>query len=59
VLVVTHRLSALAAADEVVLLEGGRVAARGTHAHLLDTDAHYREAHASEQHAERETWPTT
>lgn len=59
VLVVTHRLSALAAADEVILLDDGRVAARGTHAHLLGADSHYREAHASEQHAERETWPTT
>jgi ATP-binding cassette subfamily C protein CydC len=59
VLVVTHRLSALAAADEVVLLDGGRVAARGTHTYLLGADAHYREAHASEQDAERETWPTT
>ncbi len=60
VLVVTHRLSALDAADEVVLLTDGRVAARGTHAYLLTADAHYREAHASEQQdGERETWPTT
>ncbi|GAA3806780.1 thiol reductant ABC exporter subunit CydC [Cellulomonas soli] len=49
VVVVTHRLSALDAADEVVLLEGGRVTARGTHAHLLATVEDYREAHDREQ----------
>jgi len=44
VLVVTHRLSALHAADEVVLVEDGRVAARGTHADLVARVAGYREA---------------
>jgi ATP-binding cassette subfamily C protein CydC len=48
VLVVTHRLSPLAAADEVLVLRDGAVAARGTHAELLARDAHYREAYASE-----------
>jgi ATP-binding cassette subfamily C protein CydC len=48
VLVVTHRLSPLAAADEVLVLRDGVVAARGTHAELLARDAHYREAYASE-----------
>lgn len=48
VLVVTHRLSPLAAADEVLVLRDGAVAARGTHAELLARDARYREAHASE-----------
>lgn len=43
VVVATHRLAPLAAADEVVLLRGGRVAARGTHAQLL-TRSGYREA---------------
>ncbi|GIG20101.1 thiol reductant ABC exporter subunit CydC [Cellulomonas chitinilytica] len=44
VLVVTHRLSALAAADEVVLLGGGHVMARGTHTDLLARVPGYREA---------------
>lgn len=42
VVVATHRLSALAAADEVVLLDEGGVVARGTHASLLVTQATYR-----------------
>lgn len=60
VLLVTHRLTPLAAADEVLVLRDGHVAARGTHAHLVATDAQYREAHASEQQdGGTQTWPTT
>jgi ATP-binding cassette subfamily C protein CydC len=44
VVVVTHRLAPLAAADEVVVLEAGRVAARGTHAWLLQHHEPYRDA---------------
>lgn len=60
VLVVTHRISPLAAADEVLLLDDGRVAARGTHRHLLDTNAQYREAHTAERdEGENDAWPTS
>ncbi|GAA4628717.1 thiol reductant ABC exporter subunit CydC [Cellulomonas oligotrophica] len=44
VLVVTHRLAPLAAADEVLWLEDGRVAARGTHEALRADVPGYREA---------------
>ena len=44
VVVVTHRLGALPAADEVLLLDGGRVVARGAHAELLATVPDYRDA---------------
>jgi ABC-type multidrug transport system fused ATPase/permease subunit len=42
-IIVAHRLSTIALADEVVVLEAGRVGARGTHDELLDTSPVYRE----------------
>jgi ATP-binding cassette subfamily B protein len=40
-MIVAHRLSSIALADRVVLLEGGRVVATGPHAHLLATEPRY------------------
>ncbi len=42
-LVVSHRRPALARADQVVVLEDGRVAARGTAAELLETSSTFRD----------------
>jgi ATP-binding cassette, subfamily B, bacterial len=44
-LIIAHRLSTIALADEIVVLDGGRVAARGTHAELIETSPVYREIH--------------
>jgi ATP-binding cassette, subfamily B, bacterial len=41
-IVIAHRPATIALADRVVLLDGGRVAAEGTHVTLLATDARYR-----------------
>jgi ABC-type multidrug transport system fused ATPase/permease subunit len=41
--VIAHRLSTISLADEIVVLETGRVAARGTHDELLDRSDLYRE----------------
>ena len=41
--VVAHRLSTIALADEIVVLEHGRVADHGTHDELLETSELYRE----------------
>jgi ATP-binding cassette, subfamily B, bacterial len=44
-LIVAHRLSTIALADEIVVLDGGRIAARGTHEELRETSPVYREIH--------------
>jgi ATP-binding cassette subfamily B protein len=41
--IIGHRLSTIALADEIVVLEGGRIAARGVHEELLEQSELYRE----------------
>jgi ATP-binding cassette subfamily B protein len=42
-IIIAHRLSTIALADEVIVLQDGRVAARGTHDELVGTNSVYRE----------------
>jgi ATP-binding cassette subfamily B protein len=42
-LIIAHRLSTIALADEIVVLDSGRIAARGTHEELLEQSPVYRE----------------
>jgi ATP-binding cassette, subfamily B, bacterial len=42
-IIIAHRLSTIALADEIVVLEGGRIAARGTQGELLETSDVFRE----------------
>ena len=44
-IIIAHRLSTIALADEIVVLDDGRIAARGTHDDLVETNDVYREIH--------------
>jgi ABC-type multidrug transport system fused ATPase/permease subunit len=46
-LIIAHRASTVALADELVVLDAGRVVARGTHDELQETSELYREIHES------------
>ena len=44
-LIIAHRLSTIALADEIVVLDRGRIVARGTQVELLETSPVFREIH--------------
>lgn len=48
-ILIAHRVSTLALADRVVLLDGGRVAASGSHQHLLSTEPRYEQVLARDR----------
>ena len=48
VLVVAHRLSTVTSADQIVVIDAGRVRATGTHSQLVETDELYRDLAASQ-----------
>ncbi len=48
-LLITHRLAGLEQIDEVLVLDGGRVIERGTHAELVDAGGRYTRMWAREQ----------
>jgi ATP-binding cassette subfamily B protein len=47
-LVIAHRLSTIVSADQILVIDGGRVVERGTHAELLAVDGLYRDLYQTQ-----------
>ncbi|MBZ5639126.1 MAG: ABC transporter ATP-binding protein/permease [Acidobacteriia bacterium] len=53
-IVVSHRVRAVAPADEIIVLDGGRIAARGTHGELMARDGYYASIAREQMREERD-----
>jgi ATP-binding cassette subfamily B protein len=41
IIIVSHRLSAVCFADQIIVLDGGQIVESGTHTHLIKNDGYY------------------
>lgn len=48
-IIISHRVSTLSVADQIVVLENGRIAQRGSHQELIGQEGFYREIHQLQQ----------
>jgi len=58
-LIIAHRLSTVMNADEILVLDGGRVIERGTHRALLERGGAYANMWALQQQENDPPWPVT
>jgi ABC-type multidrug transport system fused ATPase/permease subunit len=52
--VIAHRLSTIESADQILVMEEGRIIERGTHAELLAANGRYRQLYDKQYHIERD-----
>jgi len=52
--VIAHRLSTIRSADQILVLEGGEIVERGTHAELLAANGRYRQLHDKQYRLEED-----
>ena len=52
--VIAHRLSTIESADQILVMEEGRIIERGTHAELLAANGRYRQLYDKQYHVERD-----
>jgi subfamily B ATP-binding cassette protein MsbA len=55
--VIAHRLSTVRGADQILVLDAGRIVERGSHDALMTAGGRYRELYEKQYHAEREPLP--
>jgi len=49
IIIISHRISALAFCDQILILKGGEISHTGTHAQLMEQDHFYRESYQVQQ----------
>jgi subfamily B ATP-binding cassette protein MsbA len=52
--VIAHRLSTIESADQILVMEAGRIVERGTHRELLAANGRYRQLYDKQYHVERD-----
>ena len=51
--VIAHRVATVRTADQILVMEAGQIAARGTHKQLIESSQEYREVYAEQLENER------